>query len=201
MALQHCRVFFWAKNILPNMNKLITFLTFFLLLIGSTGSVWADYQASVSSAKLNATITIAVPDERVATLKGYLEQYNSPLAPYAADFVKYADMYDIDYRLLPAISGVESTFGKQIPYGSYNGWGWGIYGKESLGFASWTDAIATISRGIREGYLRDNPDTNPFVIGPTYAASPTWAVRVDYFMRRIEDYRIKNSKPQLSLAL
>ena len=31
------------------------------------------------------------------------------------DFVTYADTNGLDYRLVPAITGVESTFGKLIP--------------------------------------------------------------------------------------
>ena len=33
-------------------------------------------------------------------------------------------MNGLDYRLVPAISGVESTFGKHIPDNSYNAYGW-----------------------------------------------------------------------------
>ena len=43
--------------------------------------------------------------------------------------------------------------------------------------------------------------TNVYEIGRTYAASPTWAVRVEYFMNRISDFSILNPKDSLSISL
>ena len=59
-------------------------------------------------------------DYRDYTLRKFLEKNSSPLTPYSPDFIKLADYYGLDWRLVPAISGVESTFGKHIPGNSYN---------------------------------------------------------------------------------
>src|SRR6185436_17585531 len=64
-------------------------------------------------------------DAREKVLKEYLASKNSPLDKNAKDFIEAADKYHLDWKLVPAISGVESSFGKAIPNDSYNGWGWG----------------------------------------------------------------------------
>ncbi len=139
-------------------------------------------------------------DNRVQILRGFLEQFNSPLVSNAKDFVKYADLYDLDYRLVASISGVESTFGKFIPYNSYNGWGWGVYGDNVIRFASWEEGIGTVSEGLRKNYI-DKGAKNVYSIGRIYAASPTWASRVTYFMNEIEEYSNKKTIENLSISI
>ena len=183
------------------MKKLQIFLVVILLLILSKNTAIATDQAYGSSAVLASAIDDRTNDNRAQILEDFLNSYNSPLSAYSGDFVKSADKYNLDWRLVASIAGVESTFGKHIPYNSQNAWGWGIYGDNVLRFNSWPEAIETISKGLREGYLKDNPESNPYVIGPTYAASPTWAVRVDYFMQKIEDYRLRNAKSTLTVTI
>ncbi|MCL5433104.1 MAG: hypothetical protein M1524_03245 [Patescibacteria group bacterium] len=156
--------------------------------------------AKSTSANLATTQINIEKDNRVVILKEFLDTYNSPLSESAEDFVKSADKYDIDWKLVAAISGVESTFGKHIPYNSYNGWGWGVYGDNVIYFESWKDAIETISKGLRQNYI-DRGATNVYAIGRIYAASPTWAQRVEYFMNRIRDYELRNPEDALSLSI
>ena len=49
-----------------------------------------------------------VIDKRVTEIETYLNKRNSPLAKYAEEFVKAADEYKIDYRLVASISVIES---------------------------------------------------------------------------------------------
>lgn len=184
-----------------NMKKLQIFLITLVLLVITTGSANAYEKASASSAQFKNAVEQSVDDNRAQILEAYLEEYDSPLAPYAQDFIDSADRYNLDWRLVASISGLESGFGKQIPYNSYNGWGWGIYGDNVLRFNSWPEAIETISKGLRQNYLKDKTESDPYFIGPTYASSPTWAVRVSYFMNKMEEYRIRNAKNTLALAL
>src|SRR5690349_15718779 len=74
-----------------------------------------------------ATVSEKKPDFRVIALARYLESVDSPLAPHAELFIKEADRNNLDWRLVPAIAGLESSFGKHIPSDSYNAWGWGIF--------------------------------------------------------------------------
>ncbi|MBI2074797.1 MAG: glucosaminidase domain-containing protein [Candidatus Levybacteria bacterium] len=140
-------------------------------------------------------------DNRAKILKAFLNSYNSPLADYSDTFVKSADNNKIDWKLLVAISGVESTFGQEIPYNSYNGWGWGIYGDNMIRFSSWDEAIETISKSIREKYINQWGAKDVYEIGRFYAASPTWAQRVNYFMEKINQFEYSNPKKVLSITL
>ena len=78
-------------------------------------------------------------DERIDTLRAYLLMHNSPLAEASTHFVSEADRLGLDWKLVAAIAGTESTFGKHVPSGSYNAWGWGIPTGYASGiaFESW----------------------------------------------------------------
>jgi len=135
-------------------------------------------------------------DNRVEQLTAFLKKYDSPLVPYAPDFIEMADKYQIDWKLLPAITGVESTFGKQIPFHSYNAYGWN---NGNYRFQSWENSLEIVSKALREKYYNRGLDT-PYKIGPVYAPpSSTWAGKVSRFMNEIEGYN--NSKKIASLVL
>ena len=126
---------------------------------------------------------------RIQALKNVFKKYNSPLVEYASAYVKYAGEYDVDWKLLPAISGLESSFGVYLMPGSYNAYGWGggmIY------FESWENGIKTINAALRQNYINRGA-TDVWSIGPIYAESPTWAVRVDRFMNEINEEYLKLS--------
>ena len=185
---------------IPHMKYLITFLTVILLLLTNASLSYA-YKEAGASADLDPIGESIVLDNRSEILRNFLIQYDSPLSGEAESFIKNADKYNLDWRLVASIAGLESTFGKHIPYNSYNGWGWGVYGDNVIRFNSWSEGIETISQGLRERYLKDKLESDPYFIGPTYAASPTWAQRVSYFMEKMEEYKLRNAKSTLSLAL
>lgn len=128
-------------------------------------------------------------DRRAKILAAYLKQFDSPLQNYAQDFIELADKYGVDWKLVPAIAGVESTFGKRIP-GGFNGWGWGVYGTQAIYFSSWKEAIETITKGLKENYI-DKGLTDPYAMNRVYAESKTWGTKVDYFMKQIEEFSVK----------
>ncbi len=122
-------------------------------------------------------------DTRVKILRNFLKRYNSPLVPYTQEFVDAADSYGVDWRLLPAITGVESTFGKQIPASSFNAYGWN---NGDFKFTSWEDSIWYVTSQLRVRYLDRGATTIP-QIGRIYAPpSPFWAGKVIFFMAKIE---------------
>lgn len=136
-------------------------------------------------------------DRRAKILAAYLKQFDSPLQNHSQDFIEIADKYDVDWKLVPAIAGVESTFGKFIPgghevkYTSYNAWGWGASTPDvAIHFDSWKEAIDTVSKGLKENYI-DKGLKDPYAMNRVYAASPTWGTKVDYFMKQIEEFSIK----------
>lgn len=136
--------------------------------------------------KITAKVAVKKLDNRAKILKDYLAQYNSPLQYHAQDFIDAADTYQLDWRLMPAISGVESTFGK-ASYG-FNGWGWG--GSNLIVFNGWRDGIFTISKGLKERYV-DKGLTEPYSMNKIYAASPTWGTRVTKFMNDMHQFSQK----------
>lgn len=188
------------------MNKLLTYITIFsfaviMMIISSQQKTYAEAKVSASSAAFIQLSDVKPVDNRAQILRDYLVSKGSPLADSADTFVEEADKYNLDWKFVAAISGLESGFGKHIPPYSYNGWGWGVYGTNVKYFTSWDDAISTISQGLREQYMNKWKATNVYSIGRIYAASPTWAVRVEYFMRDIERFQ-KNWSPQtLSLSI
>lgn len=180
-------------------KQIFFFTSIFLFLICSNQNAYAVEKASASSAMLTSKKPLSKSDNREEVLQAYLKKNDSPLISSSKTFVKYADTFDLDYRLLVAISGVESTFGKQIPANSYNAWGWGIYGDNRIYFKSWDDAIETISKGLREQYINKWNAQDVYQIGRLYAASPTWASRVEYFMNKITAFEVNN--PDLALPI
>ncbi|MEK7159888.1 MAG: hypothetical protein AAB702_00195 [Patescibacteria group bacterium] len=163
---------------------------------------YARNQASASSATIKPTESNKVArDYRVKIIENYLKRYDSPMVSNAGDFVFYADKYNLDWRLVLAISGVESTYGKQIPPYSYNGWGWGVYGDNVIRFKSWKEGIQTVSQGLREKYMDKWGGENIYEIGSFYASSPHWANSVNIHYNMIQKFILTNPQDALSLSL
>ncbi len=181
-------------------NIIILFILTLIFAFNAHG-VSAQQRASASSARITIAEIETNDDNRVKILQGFLKEQNSPLAPFAADFVRDADKYNLDWKLVAAISGVESSFGLAIPTNSYNGWGWGVYGDNVIRFASWNEGIDTISQGLRERYINQWGGKDIYQIGRMYASSPAWAGHVEYYMNKIQDFALRNPQDTLSLSL
>lgn len=186
-------------------RKLFLFLAAFILLAALfPQKAQASNKIAVTSAILSSEQKVPQPvkkDNRAEVLKAYFESYNSPLAPHAKTFVEEADKNNLDWRLVAAIAGGESTFGHAIPPYSYNAWGYGVYGNNVRRFASWDDGIATVSKAIRTDYLYDMKETNVYLIGAKYAADPNWPYKTLRFMSEIEALATRSEKPTISLSL
>lgn len=183
-------------------HYLLFFLTFAIFFVTTAPSAhMQEKNAAGNSATLAfGEVSTVKPDARVVALSAYLSRQNSPLADYADVFVKSADENKLDWKLVAAISGVESTFGANIPANSYNGWGWGVYDDHFTRFASWDEAIKTISKGLKENYI-DHGAQNVYGIGRTYASSPAWADHVVFYMNKIQDFSDALPDNTLSLTL
>lgn len=154
------------------------------------------YNLNLSDSKLRGTLggdgIFVTSDPRVIALRQFLIDYNSPMYPYAEVFIKEADRHGLDWRLLVAISGVESAFGNIIPHGSYNAWGWkGDPTRDWSYFSSWSHAIQVITEGLATGY---GTTLTPFQIEPTYCPpcgrtpGHPWANGVTRYMDEMEYY-------------
>ncbi len=136
--------------------------------------------------------SITTTDPRILAMRQYLIDRYSPMYIYADVFVKEADKYGLDWRLVASISGVESAFGNLIPYRSNNGWGWrgGPGGAYSI-FPTWADGIETVTRRLALGY---GITLTPFDIEPVYCPpcgrnpAHAWANGVTQFMNELQYY-------------
>lgn len=179
-------------RVFPWVGKTLTLVVIALsILAGSPNfkyeSALAEPVTVTTSAVIQSEIVAAEADARVLKLAAYLESKNSELAPFAVDFVKAADKYGLDWRLLAAISGVESGFAKIYVRGTYNSWGWGG-GYISLG--SWDNAIEVISRALKENYATKWKATTVEQIGPIWAEDPNWSKKVNLYLNQIGSFQI-----------
>ena len=141
------------------------------------------------NAEVEGSIT-STSNANVSILTNFLVSHGSPMAPYAADFIKYANMYGISWKTLVGISGVESGFGRVIPQSyngalSYNAWGWtgSSYGFNGFAaFSSWPDAIQSIAQGIASSYGNESP----YQMQPVYCPpNPGWASEVESYIYQL----------------
>lgn len=129
-----------------------------------------------------------IADPRIEGVRNFFAFYKSPLEPYAEDVVILADVYSIDYRLVPAIAMQESTLCKRIPKGTNNCWGFGIYGAKKTGFDSYLHGIHIVTKALATRYIQQGL-TTPEEIMKKYTPSNKgeWARNVDDFMARIDE--------------
>jgi len=120
--------------------------------------------------------------KKVAAVKSFFNKYNAPLAANAEDFVRAAELYGIDYRLLPAISMVESTGGKKL-FRAYNPFGWG-----RSGYASFKEAIYDVARGMARYYKAGltRPESIAYKYNPV--TPETWGRKVRSLMNKMPAY-------------
>lgn len=141
------------------------------------------------------------PDYRAEILRKYLSRHDSPLAGYAEDFIKDADKNGIDWKLLPAIAGVESGFGNVQPAYSYNGWGYGYNGTTVRRFNSWKDGISVISEAIRSTYMDVYGIKDVYDLGARYATDRAWGYKVQRYMDEMEFLKNDRENSTLSISL
>ena len=147
---------------------------------------------SVNNSILTGTTGIQTTNPKIIAMEKFLIDYNSPIYPYAKDFVNEAEKYKLDWRLVAAISGVESGFGTVTPGKINNAWGWrgGLNGAYSE-FTSWKDGITVVTGGLATGY---GINLTPFDIEANYCppcfANPshTWANGVVKYMNELNYY-------------
>lgn len=181
------------------MKRTALFLLFFFSLCLAFSARNAEAVSVAGASAEMIDVNMVAPDFRQEQLKQYFDYYKSPLAEYAGVFVEMADKYNIDWKLLPAISGVESTFARHYINGTYNAYGWGG-GK--IQFESWEDSIEKVSKALSEKYYSRGLDT-PAKIAPVYCPpSKVWAGNVNFFMEKLEGFKEQNIlKTQLILSL
>lgn len=172
------------------MKRIVSCLLLVLFCLSIPKAILAVDKVSLGAATLAFRMPQKAPlDTRAIKLESFLTSYKSPLAGSAEHLVEEADRNDLDWRLVAAIAGLESTFCKHIPQGSYNCWGWGIPtgAKSGVAFGSWEAGVTTVSEGLKTRYV-DRGAITVEQIGRIYAASPTWASRIRFFLAKIDEH-------------
>lgn len=138
-----------------------------------------EIEEAVMENKMDPELTI--DPKKIEQVERFLSKRNAPLAEYADILVTAAYKYDIDYRLVAAISIVESGGGKNC-FRPYNAWGWG-----GMTFESWEDGIYTVSKGLSKYYAKGL--NTPALIAPSYCPpnAVKWASNVQYIMNQITE--------------
>jgi len=169
------------------------------LIITFTFSKPADgYQGETAASSAVLKNEAKTVDSRAQKLEAYLIIQGSPMAKFGQDFVDAADRYGLDWKLLAAIAGVESTYGKKIPANSFNAYGWnnGVWQ-----FISWPDSINYVSKALKEKYFDRGLDSVA-KIGPVYAPpSQTWTGKITLIMEKIETFTPEARLETLTLTI
>lgn len=142
--------------------------------------------SAIPSQTIVTTDNIVTADARAKIIANFFTGHKAPLSDFADDFVKVADQYQLDYRLLPAIAMQESNGGKKVIRDSKNPFGYGIYGNLVVRFNSWEEAIERVGEALREDYLNKGLYTPGQIMTkytpPSAAKDGKWATAVYTFM-------------------
>ena len=92
----------------------------------------------------------AMDQSRAKAIDTYFKERSMPLEGYGAKFVEVAKDNDLDWRLLPAISVIETSGGKNLCKSlprskKWNPFGWGSC---KIGFESFDKAIETVGHHL-----------------------------------------------------
>ena len=117
-------------------------------------------------------------DPRLDRLKQFFQRRNCPALAVSDVFVQVADIYDLDWRLLPSISFVESTGGKNARNNNLFGWDAG-----RAEFSSLTAAIQKVAYSLANSSLYRNKDLDEVL--ETYNPDAEYARKVKSVMERI----------------
>lgn len=136
-------------------------------------------------------------DSRPAQMRVVLEKYKSPMVGMENILIQTAEKYGLDWTLMAAIAGTESSFAKRMPYNCNNPYGWGIYGDNKLCFKSLEDSIEGVASGLAKKYNISSIES----IARTYNTVSTdgWIKHTKFFMNKIKTAEVPLSALPITL--
>lgn len=117
-------------------------------------------------------------DPRLRTLQRFFGKAGCPAQKYSDAFLEAADTYDLDWRLLPSISFVESTGGKAARNNNFFGWDSG-----RAAFPTPTAGIHAVGYRLAHSELYRDKDVDGILA--TYNPNADYAAKVKSVMRQI----------------
>lgn len=130
---------------------------------------------------------IIVSDARALLLDSFYKKRGSPMHGLGKDLVTAADKYSVPFSFVTAVGQCEGGSGKTMPPGSFNTWGYGIYGGKVKQFESWQAGIEAVTKDLAFNYFRKGI-TSPEEIMARYAPSSTpgyWANCVNQYLSEL----------------
>lgn len=148
--------------------------------------------ASVLANYLDPT-PVPSPDPKIEEIKSFLEEHHSPMVDNAEDFIIAGETHGVDYKLLVALSGVESSFGRNTPScARFNAFGWRSSNSPCgwWRFSSFKEAINTVAKGLNTlSFYRAWKETNQLEdLGKVYVGteSAQWIQKVNWFLKELK---------------
>jgi hypothetical protein len=126
----------------------------------------------------NKQVNDSSNDPRFTLLKRFFEDKNSPAKEHVTDFLLAADRNNLDWRLLPSISFVESGGGKDYKNNNILGWG-----SSSEKFTSVKAGIHAVANRLSVSSLYRNKSVEGIL--RTYNTNADYPSRVKRVMYRI----------------
>lgn len=117
-------------------------------------------------------------DRRFEAIRKFFQKGNCPAQRYSAAFLEAADRYALDWRLLPSLSFIESTGGKQARNNNLFGWDSG-----RAQFASPTESIHRVGYRLAYSELYRDKDLDEMLA--TYNPNAEYAQKVKSVMHSI----------------
>lgn len=117
-------------------------------------------------------------DPRVKHLDRMFSRLKSPAQQYIADFLRAADRYDLDWRLLPSLSIIESGGGKEARKNNIFGWD-----SCKRGFNSVPEGIHVVAERLSQSNLYRGKDLDSKL--RTYNQNAEYPLKVKAVMRRL----------------
>jgi hypothetical protein len=124
-------------------------------------------------------------DPRLQILRSFFEGRNSPVAGLAREFLVAADRHQLDWRLLPSISVVESGGGKAYRNNNIFGWDNGAHN-----FPSVRDGIHVVASRLQVSKFYKNKSLDQKL--STYNPNPEYLTLVKAVMAQIGPPRLRS---------
>jgi hypothetical protein len=104
------------------------------------------------------------------TIGDFLSGKSSPLKNLGPLFVKYGNLYDLDPRLMVAIADAESTYGENMPSGSFNPFGL-MQNGALIKYPSWEAAINALGKSLTNPHHNYDLSNTENLYNGTYCTS------------------------------
>ncbi len=204
MAFDRAQLSFMYKNYKNDVLRsvMITPLLVSTLSFGSIDTAGMQSKVLAISSQSNTEEIQASTQEQITMrlradkIDAYFRDRNMPLEGYGMKMVQVAEENNIDWTLIPAISVIETTGGKNIcksKEGANNPFG---YGSCKIAFDNINESIETVGRNLggnnpRTASYYKNKDLDG-ILKSYNSVIPTYNKKIRSVMERIENYDISN---------